>query len=66
GFFDHTDPDGDTPWARAEQAGVTGLAGENIARPSAVRRGLRRAGVAGRQAVGGGVAPPLPGVPSSL
>ncbi|CAM5599922.1 CAP domain-containing protein [Streptomyces narbonensis] len=35
GFFDHTDPDGDTPWARAEQAGVTGLAGENIARGQA-------------------------------
>ncbi|ALO11283.1 hypothetical protein AQF52_5689 [Streptomyces venezuelae] len=35
GFFDHTDPDGDTPWARAEQAGVTGLGGENIARGQA-------------------------------
>ncbi|MGW6394076.1 CAP domain-containing protein [Streptomyces sp. NPDC055103] len=34
-FFDHTDPDGDTPWARAEQAGVTGLGGENIARGQA-------------------------------
>ncbi|MDI3388416.1 CAP domain-containing protein [Streptomyces sp. B-S-A8] len=32
GFFDHTDPDGDTPWDRAEQAGVTNLGGENIAR----------------------------------
>ncbi|WP_426366401.1 CAP domain-containing protein [Streptomyces sp. E-08] len=32
GFFDHTDPDGDTPWVRAEQAGVTGMGGENIAR----------------------------------
>ncbi|MEU8530431.1 CAP domain-containing protein [Streptomyces sp. NPDC048629] len=31
-FFDHTDPDGDTPWDRAEQAGITGLGGENIAR----------------------------------
>lgn len=31
-FFDHTDPDGDTPWDRAEQAGVSGLGGENIAR----------------------------------
>ncbi|WP_435058674.1 CAP domain-containing protein [Streptomyces sp. bgisy060] len=31
-FFDHTDPDGDTPWARAEQAGITGMGGENIAR----------------------------------
>ncbi|MFB7591464.1 CAP domain-containing protein [Streptomyces sp. NPDC056169] len=35
GFFDHTDPDGATPWARAEQAGVTGLGGENIARGQA-------------------------------
>ncbi|MFD5027265.1 CAP domain-containing protein [Streptomyces sp. NPDC058373] len=35
GFFDHTDPDGDTPWDRAEQAGVTGLGGENIARGQA-------------------------------
>ncbi|MFC8587838.1 CAP domain-containing protein [Streptomyces sp. NPDC057217] len=32
GFFDHTDPDGDTPWTRARQAGVSTLAGENIAR----------------------------------
>ncbi|MFG2644683.1 CAP domain-containing protein [Streptomyces sp. NPDC048370] len=32
GFFDHTDPDGDTPWERARQAGVTGMGGENIAR----------------------------------
>lgn len=35
GFFDHTDPDGDTPWDRAEQAGVTNLGGENIARGQA-------------------------------
>ncbi|MCX5393439.1 CAP domain-containing protein [Streptomyces sp. NBC_00094] len=34
-FFDHTDPDGATPWARAEQAGVSGLGGENIARGQA-------------------------------
>ncbi|WP_308363060.1 CAP domain-containing protein [Streptomyces sp. ISL-86] len=32
GFFDHTDPDGNTPWARAEKAGISGLGGENIAR----------------------------------
>ncbi|MEX0170208.1 CAP domain-containing protein [Streptomyces sp. LMG1-1-1.1] len=32
GFFDHTDPDGDTPWARAQQAGISGMGGENIAR----------------------------------
>ncbi|MFJ8662742.1 CAP domain-containing protein [Streptomyces sp. NPDC093795] len=35
GFFDHTDPDGNTPWARAEKAGVSGLGGENIARGQA-------------------------------
>ncbi|MDJ1643808.1 CAP domain-containing protein [Streptomyces pakalii] len=35
GFFDHTDPDGDTPWDRAAQAGVQGLAAENIARGQA-------------------------------
>ncbi|OKK20417.1 SCP-like extracellular [Streptomyces sp. CB00455] len=32
GFFDHTDPDGNTPWDRAAQAGLSGLGGENIAR----------------------------------
>ncbi|MEV5974437.1 CAP domain-containing protein [Streptomyces sp. NPDC051921] len=31
-FFDHTDPDGATPWDRAAKVGVTGLGGENIAR----------------------------------
>ncbi|MFE2944815.1 CAP domain-containing protein [Streptomyces sp. NPDC059255] len=35
GFFDHTDPDGDSPWDRAEQAGVKNLGGENIARGQA-------------------------------
>ncbi|MET8829096.1 CAP domain-containing protein [Streptomyces sp. NPDC004610] len=35
GFFDHTDPDGDTPWDRAAQAGIAGLGGENIARGQA-------------------------------
>ncbi|MFI6703934.1 CAP domain-containing protein [Streptomyces sp. NPDC050509] len=35
GFFDHTNPDGDTPWDRAEQAGVKNLGGENIARGQA-------------------------------
>ncbi|MDQ8701871.1 CAP domain-containing protein [Streptomyces sp. LHD-70] len=35
GFFDHTDPDGSTPWDRAEKAGVTNLGGENIARGQA-------------------------------
>ncbi|MET7287585.1 CAP domain-containing protein [Streptomyces sp. NPDC005573] len=32
GFFDHTDPDGHSPWDRAAKAGITGLGGENIAR----------------------------------
>lgn len=31
-YFDHTDPDGLTPWDRADAAGVSGLAAENIAR----------------------------------
>lgn len=34
-FFDHTDPDGASPWDRAEKAGITGLGGENIARGQA-------------------------------
>ncbi|TDC79783.1 CAP domain-containing protein [Streptomyces hainanensis] len=32
GFFDHTDPDGLTPWDRALTAGIANLGGENIAR----------------------------------
>ncbi|MFE3325586.1 CAP domain-containing protein [Streptomyces sp. NPDC059176] len=35
GFFDHTDPDGATPWDRAAKAGVSRLGGENIARGQA-------------------------------
>ncbi|MFE3522193.1 CAP domain-containing protein [Streptomyces sp. NPDC059161] len=35
GFFDHTDPDGKTPWDRAAKAGIQGLGGENIARGQA-------------------------------
>ncbi|MFE9019334.1 CAP domain-containing protein [Streptomyces sp. NPDC007808] len=35
GFFDHTDPDGASPWDRAAKAGVTDLGGENIARGQA-------------------------------
>jgi uncharacterized protein YkwD len=35
GFFDHTDPDGATPWDRADKAGLKGLGGENIARGQA-------------------------------
>ncbi|MER6998067.1 CAP domain-containing protein [Streptomyces sp. NPDC000410] len=38
GFFDHTDPDGDDPWDRARQSGVSGLGGENIARGQADAR----------------------------
>ncbi|MEV0372653.1 CAP domain-containing protein [Streptomyces sp. NPDC050636] len=34
-FFDHTDPDGDTPWDRAREMGITDLGGENIARGQA-------------------------------
>ncbi len=32
GFFDHTDPDGASPWDRAAKLGITNLGGENIAR----------------------------------
>ncbi|MEU6079791.1 CAP domain-containing protein [Streptomyces sp. NPDC047108] len=31
-FFDHTDPDGENPWDRADVLGILGLGGENIAR----------------------------------
>ncbi|TVL94337.1 hypothetical protein CD790_05025 [Streptomyces sp. SAJ15] len=31
-FFDHTDPDGATPWDRAKKRGIDDLGGENIAR----------------------------------
>ncbi|MFF4751874.1 CAP domain-containing protein [Streptomyces sp. NPDC002514] len=34
-FFDHTDPDGRTPWDRASAADISGLGGENIARGQA-------------------------------
>ncbi|MFF1923395.1 CAP domain-containing protein [Streptomyces sp. NPDC058221] len=34
-FFDHTDPDGNSPWDRAAKAGVDNLGGENIARGQA-------------------------------
>ncbi|WP_447040229.1 CAP domain-containing protein [Streptomyces sp. DSM 118878] len=40
GFFDHTDPDGATPWDRAEKAGITDLGGENIARGQANARSV--------------------------
>ncbi|MEU1819551.1 CAP domain-containing protein [Streptomyces roseifaciens] len=32
GFFNHTDPDGRTPWDRAAKHGIRNLGGENIAR----------------------------------
>lgn len=32
GFFDHVSPDGDSPWDRAQSAGILDLGGENIAR----------------------------------
>ncbi|MFD9071299.1 CAP domain-containing protein [Streptomyces lasiicapitis] len=35
GFFAHTDPDGATPWDRAEKVGIADLGGENIARGQA-------------------------------
>ncbi|WP_255955466.1 CAP domain-containing protein [Streptomyces odontomachi] len=35
GFFDHTDPEGRSPWDRAAKAGITNLGGENIARGQA-------------------------------
>lgn len=35
GFFDHTDPDGASPWDRAAKLGITDLGGENIARGQA-------------------------------
>ncbi|WP_241968416.1 CAP domain-containing protein [Streptomyces sp. ICBB 8177] len=35
GFFDHTDPDGKSPWDRAKTLGIGNLAGENIARGQA-------------------------------
>lgn len=35
GFFGHTDPDGRTPWDRADAAGIAGLGAENIARGQA-------------------------------
>ncbi|MBC9723554.1 CAP domain-containing protein [Streptomyces sp. TRM68367] len=35
GFFDHTDPDGASPWDRAAKAGIKNLGGENIARGQA-------------------------------
>ena len=35
GFFAHVSPDGDSPWQRADRAGISDLGGENIARGQA-------------------------------
>ncbi|MFJ2635535.1 CAP domain-containing protein [Streptomyces sp. NPDC087422] len=40
GFFDHTDPDGKTPWDRAKALGITNLGGENIARGQATAQAV--------------------------
>ncbi|WP_436318433.1 CAP domain-containing protein [Streptomyces caniferus] len=40
GFFGHTDPDGDTPWDRAQDAGISDLGGENIARGQATAQAV--------------------------
>ncbi|GAB2447498.1 CAP domain-containing protein [Streptomyces incanus] len=42
-FFDHTDPDGDTPWDRASAAGISDLGGENIARGQATAAAVMEA-----------------------
>ncbi|MGW3450945.1 CAP domain-containing protein [Streptomyces sp. NPDC001076] len=39
-FFDHTDPDGKTPWDRAAAVGITNLGGENIARGQATAQAV--------------------------
>ncbi|WP_189854112.1 CAP domain-containing protein [Streptomyces poonensis] len=42
-FFDHTDPDGDSPWDRAAALGITDLGGENIARGQATAEAVMEA-----------------------
>ncbi|WP_181804176.1 CAP domain-containing protein [Streptomyces shenzhenensis] len=39
-FFDHTDPNGNTPWDRAAAAGISDLGGENIARGQATAQAV--------------------------
>ncbi|MEU7183614.1 MULTISPECIES: CAP domain-containing protein [Streptomyces] len=39
-FFDHTDPDGASPWDRARHRGIGDLGGENIARGQADARSV--------------------------
>ncbi|GAA3778643.1 CAP domain-containing protein [Streptomyces phyllanthi] len=43
GFFDHTDPEGNTPWDRAAALGITDLGGENIARGQATAEAVMEA-----------------------
>ncbi|MFK8907918.1 CAP domain-containing protein [Streptomyces sp. YS-3] len=43
GFFDHTDPDGKSPWDRAAKAGIGNLGGENIARGQADAKAVMEA-----------------------
>lgn len=43
GYFDHTDPDGDTPWDRAASLGIPDLGGENIARGQATAEAVMNA-----------------------
>ncbi|MES4889033.1 CAP domain-containing protein [Streptomyces sp. NPDC096012] len=43
GFFDHTDPDGASPWDRAAKASITDLGGENIARGQATAAAVMEA-----------------------
>ncbi|MCB5910770.1 CAP domain-containing protein [Streptomyces pinistramenti] len=41
-FFDHTDPDGASPWDRARKAGISDLGGENIARGQSDARAVMK------------------------
>lgn len=43
GFFDHTDPDGNSPWDRAEARGIDNMGGENIARGQASAESVMKA-----------------------
>ncbi|MFI1729867.1 CAP domain-containing protein [Streptomyces acidicola] len=43
GFFEHTDPDGESPWDRAAALGITDLGGENIARGQATAAAVMEA-----------------------
>ncbi|MBA2809250.1 CAP domain-containing protein [Streptomyces sp. KM273126] len=43
GFFEHTDPDGKSPWDRATALGITDLGAENIARGQATAAAVMEA-----------------------